>query len=165
MKSKKVFLGALLFFLSIVFFLSSLLPDFQPKAIQGKKEQSLVRKDLLLRKERKLETPKRNIFSPKSSLRGEFISESQEVGANPLGMEASSKEDEGQTAITIRYIGYIDSPQKIIGLIIFENEALAVEEGELLRMGIKVGKITPGEIEIIGPDSARRKFSLEGERE
>ena len=165
MKSKRIFLGALAFFLSVVFFFSALAPHFQSKETQGKKEQSLVRKDLLLKREREFKPPRRNIFSPESSLRGEFIAENQEVGANPLGIEASSKEDESQAAIPIRYIGYIDSPQKIIGLIIFENEALAVEEGELLRMGIKVGKITPSEIEIIGPDSAKRKFSLEGERE
>jgi len=165
MKVKKVLLSSGLFFFGVAFFLGAEKSNLQKKIPEEREEKSLIRKDLLLRKERELRPPRRNIFSPKGSFRGEFISETQEVGANPQGIEASSKEKPSSVIINLRYIGYIDSPQKIIGLIIFENEALAVEEGELLREGIRVGKITPHEIEMIGPDSAKRKFSLEGENE
>ena len=65
----------------------------------------------------------------------------------------------------IRYIGYITSSHKIVALIIFEGEALAVEEGEKISSDIKIGKISLKEIEIIGPESKKRKYSIEGEEE
>ena len=35
----------------------------------------------------------------------------------------------------------------------------------MINKKIKVGKITPEEIEIMGPDSEKRKYSLEGVKE
>ena len=50
-----------------------------------------------------------------------------------------------------------------MALIIFDGESLAVEKGELISEGVEIGEITLQDIEVIGPDSNRRKFSLEGE--
>lgn len=63
-----------------------------------------------------------------------------------------------------RYIGYIVFGEKIVALIIIDGNALAVEKGEMISEGVKVGEITPEEIEIMGPDSEKRKYSLEGKR-
>jgi flagellar basal body P-ring protein FlgI len=48
-------------------------------------------------------------------------------------------------------------------LIILEGQVMAVAEGEVVSEGIRIGKITPQELEVIMPDSTTRKFSLEGE--
>jgi len=65
----------------------------------------------------------------------------------------------------LRYIGYVKSGQKIIALIFFEGEALAVEESEMISAGIRVGKVTSEEIELIDASSQKWKYSLEGEEE
>ena len=67
--------------------------------------------------------------------------------------------------LNIRYIGYIVSDEKIVALIIFDGNALAVEKGEMINKKVKVGEITPEEIEFMGPDSEKRKYSLEGVKE
>jgi hypothetical protein len=52
----------------------------------------------------------------------------------------------------------------MVALIVFEGDALAVEKGEVISEGVKIGEITPEEIEIIGSDSQKRRYYLEGER-
>jgi len=130
--------------------------------IMGK---SLIRKDLLYEKRRNLNPPIRNIFSPQrirapesGLLPGEVEGDPGETGTKP-----------GEKALdvmaNIRYIGYIQSGHRIVALIIFEEEALAVEEGEMISQDVRVGKVTPEEIELMGPDSKKRNYSLEGEEE
>lgn len=65
--------------------------------------------------------------------------------------------------INLRYIGFIRSSRKVIGLIILEGQVMAVAEGEVVSEGIRIGKVTAQEIEVIMPDSTTRKFPLEGE--
>ncbi len=68
--------------------------------------------------------------------------------------------------INLRYIGFIEytkSSQKITALIILEGQPMAVVEGEVVFEGMRIGKISPQELEVIMPDSTTRKFSLEGE--
>ena len=62
-------------------------------------------------------------------------------------------------------MGYVDSAKtrKIIGLIVFQGQARAVVEGEVISEGIRIGKISREEIEVVMPDSSTRTFSLEGE--
>ena len=66
--------------------------------------------------------------------------------------------------LDIRYAGYIASEEKIVALIIFGENALVVEKGEMISDGVKVVEITPEGIEIIGPDSQERKYSLKGKK-
>jgi len=77
----------------------------------------------------------------------------------PNKYEASSS-----LPVNIRYIGYVISADKMVALIVFEGNALAVERGELISEGVKIGKITPEEIEIVGSDSQKRRYYLEGEK-
>lgn len=140
-------------------------PEEKPAGEKVKK--GLIRKDLLRPGAGEARLPKRNIFSPRSSLTSPVLAPSQ----TPLSVEQSEgQETPGGTAgtpppitINLRYIGYIESSRKMIALIILEGQALAVAEGEWVGEAVKIGKITTTEIEIVLPDSTTRKFSLEGE--
>jgi hypothetical protein len=68
-------------------------------------------------------------------------------------------------SIDFRFIGYVDSPKtrKIIGLVIFQGQARAVVEGEVISEGVRIGKIGREEIEVVLPDASTKTFSLEGE--
>lgn len=132
----------------------------KPKA---KAIKSLIRKELLFAERKKLKPPRRNIFSPLSS-------EIREEGSPLLGLPqplqqagADSKDEVHSSSLNLRYIGYIDSGQRIVALIVFEGQALAVEEGEKISEQLQVGKISTKEIEIIGPGEAKTRYSLEGE--
>jgi len=130
--------------------------------------KSLIRKDLLFEKREKLSPPRRNIFSALAERQTQAGTLSQEVG---IGQEASSQSREDsevysdEAKLDLRYLGYIKSGQKIIALVIFEGEALAVVEGEMISGGIRIGKVTPEEVEVIGASSQKWKYSLEGEEE
>jgi tetratricopeptide (TPR) repeat protein len=65
------------------------------------------------------------------------------------------------SALNIRYIGYIVSSEKIIALIILDGNILAVEKGEMISKGVKIGEITPEVIEVLGPDLEKKKYFLE----
>jgi len=65
----------------------------------------------------------------------------------------------------LKYIGFVKSGQKIIALVILEGEALAVIENEMIGEEIRVGKVTSEEIELIGANSQKWIYSLEGEEE
>ena len=67
--------------------------------------------------------------------------------------------------MNIRYIGHIRSGQKIVALIVYEDTAIAVEKGEMISEGVQIGDVTSEYVEIVGPDSVRRKYTLEGEKE
>jgi hypothetical protein len=132
-------------------------------------EKSLIREDLLKTKEGDLGSPRRNIFSlqpasTSASLTADVPSRAVGVQGNPRGVGAPDQKEAPVVEIRLTYIGYINSREKIIGLVIYGGEALAVKEGEVIGEGIKVGKIAHKEIEIIGPDSTTRKYPLEGEK-
>jgi hypothetical protein len=132
------------------------------QAIMGK---SLIRKDLLYEKRTNLSPPVRNIFSPQRTRGPESGLSPEEIegGAGEIESESGERALDGMP--DIRYIGYVHSGHKIVGLIIYEEEALAVEEGEIISQDLRIGKVTAEEIELIGPNSQRRKYSLEGEQE
>jgi hypothetical protein len=141
------------------------------KASGEREKKSLIRKDLLQIQRGEIGLPKRNIFSPQSSSRIPLQTSFEASQKSQLSLEEEQKEAQGKEAqtpptinINLRYIGFVESPQKkIVGLIILEGQAIAVAEGEVVSGGIRIGKITAQEIEIIMPDSTTRKFSLEGE--
>ncbi len=131
-------------------------------------EKNLIRIDLLNEKKEKLSPPRRNIFSPQavSVDLAESLPEEVETSQKPPSLSTDDSEGgfEG-TEPDLRYLGYVKSGQKITALIFFEGEALAVVEGEMIRVGVKIGKVTSEEIELIGADSQKWKYSLEGEEE
>lgn len=130
--------------------------------------RNLIRKNLLFEEKEKLSPPRRNIFSPQAVSMSQPESPPEEVGASqkapPPSTEDSGEFSEG-TKPDLRYLGYVKSGQKITALIFFEGEALAVVEDEMIREGIRIGKVTSEEIELIGADSQKWKYSLEGEEE
>lgn len=176
MKAKYWIVTVLISFVSVPFCAEAAgekLPDKgqekKQKISQEKSEiKSLVRKDLLLRERKKLVPPKRNIFAPGTTLIEETGFEERDQRERLPGLtaepEAKTEREMATSSFDLRYIGYVTSDQKIVGLIIFRGEPLAVEQGDLIAEGVEVGKITTAEIEIVGPDSKQRKYSLEEEK-
>lgn len=165
MKFKKNLATSLIFFLGMSLSLWASGSMLQKEKSKEKETKSLIRKELLLKERKELEPPRRNIFSPRNP--GEIVASPEENRIQESLQEDAPISDEGRPlpSLNIRYIGYIHSGDKIVGLIIFEGNALAVEKGEMISAGVKIGEITLEEIEIIGPDSEIRKYSLEGEKE
>lgn len=137
----------------------------QKKETTKGEEKSLIKKELLSKTKRKLAPARRNIFSLKRG-RNE---ETRIVQTNPrTSAQKTARSTEGESSrspVNIRYIGHIRSGQKIVALIVYEDTAIAVEKGEMISEGVQIGDITPSYIEIVGPDSVRRKYTLEGEKE
>ncbi len=136
-------------------------------APEEKEGQSLIRMDLLRATRAEPAVTKRNIFSPQASQRSPLPA-AQGALSNPSSLGQEQLQDDAEEApqaliIDLRYIGYVMSPRKMLGLIILEGQAMAVVEGEVISEGLRIGKITAQEIEIILPDSTTRTFSLEGE--
>ncbi len=164
MRVSKVWALAAFFSLISSSFLRADIQESATNSPRKEEAKSLIRKDLLRTHGTETGVPKRNIFAPRSHASPPLSLKAQES----IGPEAAEKlpgKDEEQPAfnVNLRYVGYIESPGRMIALIILEGQALAVAEGEVVSEGIKIGKISPTEIEIIMPDSTTRKFSLEGE--
>jgi hypothetical protein len=170
MKEKLKFrIAAILLLIGAVFFCSA------EGRIQGedqapKKNPSFIRMGLLQKDAKKLDFPKRNIFSPQA-LRREMPGISvpgRDVGFQPGDPRTAESIEfstpENRVNVNLRYIGFIKSGIKITALIDFEGEEIAVEEGDVISEGVTIGKITYQEITIIGSDSQERKFALEGEK-
>lgn len=158
-------IGCMVVLLCLPAFLSS--QDQMPKKADEKPDPPrLIRRDLLVTGNKKLDPPKRNIFTAQSSGWQEPVEFEERGQINRVEREeAEALAQEGMAALTLslRYIGYVKSGQKMTALILFEGEALAVQEGEMLVEGMTVLRITVEEIEVISPDQESRKFPLEGE--
>jgi hypothetical protein len=166
MKAKKITSAFFILLLSIGLCIWAGEERLQKKVLEKGGEKSLIRKDLLLREKIELGNPVRNIFTLRRSVR-------REIERNPVKQEQNQQRNptipnthEASTSlpVNIRYIGYVISADKMVALIVFEGNALAVERGEVISVGVKIGKITTEEIEIVGSDSQRRRYSLEGEK-
>jgi hypothetical protein len=166
MKAKDIRSAFFILFFSIGLSVWAGEEKLQKKGLETGGEKSLIRKDLLLREKIELESPVRNIFTLRRSA-GRTIERNpvkpqqnqQQNSTLPNKYEASSS-----LPVNIRYIGYVISDEKMVGLIVFEGNALAVERGEVISEGVKIGKITTEEIEIVGSDSQKRRYYLEGEK-
>ncbi len=137
----------------------------------------LVRMDLLEPRPSTTAAPGRNIFAPQAAQPGRPVSVAPGnllTGGPPAGglgeaavVPGAPSEAAAPSAFSIdlRFIGYVDSPKtrKIIGLVIFQGQARAVVEGEVISEGVRIGKIGREEIEVVLPDASTRTFSLEGE--
>jgi hypothetical protein len=168
MKKKLRFRSGLIFLMIGVVFFWTAEGCFQEEDQSQERNPSFIKIGLLLRDIKKLEFPKRNIFSPqalraeRSGIRipSEGVSFLQQNPQTEVSLDSLSTE----TTMNLIYIGFVKSGKKIIALVDFEGEETAVEEGDVISEGVTVGKITYQEIIIIGPDSRQMKFSLEGEK-
>ena len=166
MKAKDIRSAFFILFLSIGLSVWAGGGTLQKKGLETGGKKSLIRKGLLLREKIELGNPVRNIFTLRRSagrtIERNPVKPQQNQQRNPTipnNYEASSS-----LPVNIRYIGYVISDEKMVGLIVFEGNALAVENGEVISEGVKIGKITTEMIEIIGSDSQKRRYQLEGEK-
>jgi len=163
MKVKRGMVIVLILFLPMVFFLRGFEVEKTDEKPEIKGKKSLIRKDLLTIKKDAPQRPRRNIFSPRSGAINE------EDVANLISprdfeeQESSAEEETPFFTMSLRYIGYIDAGERIVALIIYEGEAMAVEEGEMINEQFKVGKVTRDKLDIIGPGEEIKEFPLEGE--
>jgi hypothetical protein len=131
--------------------------------------QSLIRKDLLKEKPDEIELPRRDIFSPRTTFAPLGISPPGEpLGGQIMGdkkTETPPAMDPSEPSLDLSYIGYIQSDHKMIALIILDGQALAVSVGEEILPGVKLEKVTPDGVDIIGPDSKRLSFPRQGEQQ
>ncbi len=137
----------------------------ETESLNGRAE-SFIRMDLLSAEKKPMPPPKRNIFTVGSAsvveeLSPEALEERMEEIRN--SQNTQSQGENSMSSSNLRYLGYVLSGRKIVGLIVFEGEALAVVEGDLITDGYTVGRIGPEEIEVLGPDSKPVMFSIEGE--
>lgn len=132
----------------------------------------LIRKDLLKCPEGDAPPPLRDIFAPMTFSRQEAPAAApsaaparEETQRHDLSSDGSvqAEAEPVPPSIDLLYIGYIQSAQKRIGLIVFEGQPMAVAEGEQISPDIRVAKVTEAQIEIIGPDTQKTSFSLQGE--
>jgi len=142
-----------------------------PKKAAAKEVKSLLRKDLLQIRKQEAAPPLRNIFAPRaaSSRPGDVAPPGRPLPAmDSQAADESAATDETAEAppvitIDLRYIGFIESRRRLVALVNFEGQAIAVVEGDIVGEGIRIGKVSRQQIEVVLPDSSTRTFSLEGE--
>ena len=158
---------------SLVLGLAAAWPQTPPQAkpLSSERKPSLIRMDLLRLPQEDMTPPLRNIFAPGTRTSRPAESAFQESQMLPqdeqAGKTAVSALDGSMSppvmTVNLRYIGFIESPQRIIALVVFGGQAMAVVEGEVVGEGIRIGRITRDEVEVVLPDSSTRLFSFEGE--
>jgi len=130
-------------------------------------EKSLIRKELLVPRSGDLPLPRRNIFSQSEGSSNIVPPPSTNpVIAPPPGQtggENNPIQEPSEAGLNLSYVGYVRSASRMIALIVLDGQPDAVGEGEMIRPGFKLVKITPREIVVSGPDSKTQKFSLQGE--
>lgn len=138
--------------------------------MEKKEQNSLIRKDLLIPPQKSLPSPKRNIFSKRRassganefSPSGDFPSPRQKSGQNTSPDQKSAPTEE--VRINVLYIGYVQSGNRVVALIILEGQTYAVESGDVLETGLTIGEITPDDMEIMAQSSEPIRINLEGEK-
>jgi len=152
----------------ILFLFAASLPSGQEKTDQkgdrGEREgKSLIRKELLLKEKKELQPLLRNIFSPRRAELRQPESEGIGMPEGPLKNAENIGSEQTRAPLNLSYIGYIISGEKIIALIVLEGDILYVEKGDVIGEGIKIGEVTPSEIEVIGPGSEKKKYLIQGD--
>lgn len=130
-----------------------------------KTPRRLVRLDLLVPQERSLKPQRRNIF-----VAGAGTSEVEELLERPTGRRPApvpegdeERTEAGSPASDVQYIGYVLSPRGVIALVSVDGTTRAVAEGDLVRMGCKVTRISRTEVEVVDAGGAKTTYSLKGE--
>ena len=137
----------------------------KPKSMSDSAD-SFIRMDLLTEEKKPMPPPMRNIFTQKSAAVFEDLNPEEikkkidEALSTP---DSPAQGENSMSSLDLRYLGYVLSGSKVVGLIVFRGEALAVVKGDLIAEGFTVGRISPDDIEVLGPDSEPMMFSLEGE--
>ncbi|MFC2163400.1 hypothetical protein ACFLT2_00215 [Acidobacteriota bacterium] len=124
---------------------------------------SFIRIDLLRAEKKPLPPAPRSIFTAQRSRYPDIDTARLQEEVERIEGTGGVQREQPEEYLDLRYIGYVRSGTKIVALVIFQGEALAVEEGEMIVEGITVKKIGLEEIEVMGPDSKPSMFSLEGE--
>jgi hypothetical protein len=169
MKTNKTafcFLALIFFVVSGVLYPGVSLQKKQEKDQEKKVQTSLIRKDLLEPAKGPLPPIKRNIFTRQrmtttgggdNSVLEDFRRPGQKQSPDSQPAEAE------RIRIDVKYIGYVQSGEKVVALIILAGNTYAVESGDVLEMGVSIGEITPDEMEIIRGSEPIR-INLEGEK-
>jgi hypothetical protein len=140
-------------------------PPTAEKAAAAKASKPLIRMDLLQKGDRDAAFVKRDIFIPQSDLGlSGMLSASPGIRMAKAGAAGESAAEPQALSLNVRYLGFIQSKQKMTALVLFEGQAVAVAEGDALGPAWKVVKISAGLIEIQGEDGKSQTFALEGER-
>ena len=124
---------------------------------------SYIRMDLLRAEKKPLPPAPRSIFTAQRSKPNTVDTERLQEQMERIEGTGGIQREPSREYLDLRYIGYVRSGSKIVVLVIFQGEALAVAEGEMIAEGITLKKIGLEEIEVMGPDSKISMFSLEGE--
>lgn len=127
---------------------------------------SFIRMDLLTEEKKPMPPPKRNIFTQKSASVFEDLSPEEIEKKRDETLRTPDLVPPGEVSmfnLKLRYLGYVLSGRKVVGLVVFRGEALPVVKGDYLDEGYTIGRINPDEIEVLGPDQEPIVFSLEGE--
>lgn len=150
---------------------SGIAPQDKSEEGQDKNERkSLIMKELLKPSKKSLAPTKRNIFTrqrgnPRAnefSPSGDFLSPEQTSGQELTpGQKKTAMEKD---RINAKYIGYVQSGERVVALILIGSRAYAVESGDILETGMTIGEITPDDIEISIQGSEPQRISLEGEK-
>jgi len=134
---------------------------------------SLIRMDLLKIQERPNTTMKRDLFIPERQSMPMGIAPAGSLMSGTLkqpqrsGVGAQADAEPGpppEPVLNARYVGYIRGKTRITALVLFENRAMAIDEGEPLDTVWKVVKITTEGIDVQGADGKTQSVALEGER-
>jgi hypothetical protein len=160
-------LAWLCFFVSGALYSDVSLQNEKEKRQEKKERTSLVRKDLLQPTKEPLSPIKRNIFTrgrmaPVEGGDNSILEDFRRPGQKQS--PDSQPAEEERVRIDVKYIGYVQSGEKVVALIILEGNTYAVESGDVLEMGVSIGEITPDDMEIIDRGSEAIRINLEGEK-
>jgi hypothetical protein len=123
--------------------------------------RDLIRMDLLTKEKGKNTPPRRNIFSLHNVQSSPALQRMSEAKRKQEAAKRAREEQARNDTLSLRYIGYVNSARNTVGLVIYEGEVFAVVRGDILDEGVEVVSISVKEIEILGPDSKKRRFPLE----
>ncbi len=138
-------------------------------SLAQEKENPLIRMDLLKFQKRLNESvKKRNIFSWKVFTKELVRNNESREQKNRRNEKQSLKEEikkQNLLTVDIKYIGFISSKKKILGILLLGKDEIIVKEGDIIENVGKVNKITTKEIELILDDSKTVKIPIEEKEE
>jgi hypothetical protein len=122
----------------------------------------LVRKDLLVFGSGEIAAPVRDIFRPKTAAPPAV----RRAGGPAVKSAAVSQPDAPPSfTLNLSYIGSIKSGGQTIALVIRNGQTVSVGEGDEIAPGYKVVGVTAEAIVIQGPNSERKTFPRQGDRQ
>lgn len=169
----KAIVGSGLVLAAAVFALGQAKPARTKKTDPDMVKGPLLRMDLLERTEGPFIGVKRDPFTPGpfgpassgTPMPGSRIGFPPSLPLSGLRPGTAAEEDAlAEPVVNVRYVGFIQGKERLLALVLFNGQAVAVAAGETLGNIWKVARITAVEVEIQGPDGAPLKFALEGER-